>query len=95
MSWLARWWPWLALAIVTAVAGWLRFWQLADWPPGLEYDEGLAGVNALEILGGNPQIYFREAYREPLYVYLLTPFVAVFGREVWALRLSSMLLGIG
>jgi 4-amino-4-deoxy-L-arabinose transferase-like glycosyltransferase len=86
--------PWLALAAIVAVAAWLRFWNAASWPSGLEYDEGLAGVDALRILAGQPQLYFREAYREPLYVYLMVPFVAWLGREPLALRLPMMLLGV-
>lgn len=86
--------PWLVLTGFVALAAWLRFWNASSWPPGLEYDEGLAGVDALRVLAGKPQIYFREAYREPLHVYLVAPFVAWLGREPLALRLPGMLLGI-
>ncbi|GIW08704.1 MAG: hypothetical protein KatS3mg060_3509 [Dehalococcoidia bacterium] len=86
--------PWIVLAALVALAGWLRFWNADIWPYGLEYDEGLAGTDALRILAGEPQIYFREAYREPLYVYLMVPFVAWLGREPLALRLPMMLLGV-
>ncbi|MCS6800411.1 MAG: glycosyltransferase family 39 protein [Chloroflexota bacterium] len=86
--------PWLVLALFVAIAAWLRFWNAAGWPYGLEYDEGLAGTDALRVLAGEFQIYFREAYREPLYVYLIAPFVAWLGREPLALRLPMMLLGI-
>ncbi|MFN8534672.1 MAG: glycosyltransferase family 39 protein [Dehalococcoidia bacterium] len=86
--------PWLALGVLVAAATALRFWNAGVWPYGLEYDEGLAGTDVLGILAGSPQIYFREAYREPLYVYLMVPFVALMGREALALRLPMMLLGV-
>jgi 4-amino-4-deoxy-L-arabinose transferase-like glycosyltransferase len=84
----------LAVGVLTALAAALRFWNAASWPPGLEYDEGLAGVDALNVLAGQFALYFREAYREPLYVYLIAPAVALVGREPLALRLPGMLLGV-
>ncbi|MCX8037092.1 MAG: glycosyltransferase family 39 protein [Candidatus Sumerlaeia bacterium] len=100
--------PWrreaLLLAAVLAVATAMRLYDLDRLPPGLWFDEGLAGLNGLSILhekhfrlysdnreffGGAPT--YAE---EPMYHYLAALAVAVFGPTVLALRLTSAMVGI-
>lgn len=83
---------WALLVIVTTGAA-LRFWNAGSWPPGLEYDEGLQGMDAVGVLAGHFAVYFREAYREPMYVYLAAPAIAWLGRTELAIRLPAMIAG--
>ncbi len=46
--------------IITALAAGLRFYRLADYPPGLHYDEAFHHVFALEIMDGYRPLYFPE-----------------------------------
>lgn len=77
--------------------------------PGLHYDEAKeAGVNAMQLLTGQPVTAFRDAtvtigsrrfplmvqdYIGALNVYLAVPFLALGGINVWALRLLPLLTG--
>jgi 4-amino-4-deoxy-L-arabinose transferase-like glycosyltransferase len=51
---------WLLLLTVTAIAAGIRFYRLADYPPGLHYDEAFHHVFALEIMDGYRPLYFPE-----------------------------------
>jgi 4-amino-4-deoxy-L-arabinose transferase-like glycosyltransferase len=48
------------LLTVTALAAGLRLYRLADYPPGLHYDEAFHHVFALEIMDGYHPLYFPE-----------------------------------
>jgi len=100
-------WPkWLEPSLLVgllALASVLRFYDLNRLPPGLWFDEGLEGLNALSILHEQPfRIYFdnREFFREPafgeepLFHYLLAISIAVLGPTALALRLVSALIGV-
>ncbi len=102
--------PWLRrreallLAAVLAVAAGMRLYDLQRLPPGLWFDEGLAGLNALSILHDKRfRLYSdnREFFdgaptnaEEPMYHYLAALFVAILGPTVPALRLTSAVIGI-
>ncbi len=73
----------------------LRFYRLADVPPGLYLDEAGNGLDALDVLAGRPTIFFaRSLGKEPLLNYLIVPFVALLGREPLAVRLPAALVGV-
>lgn len=87
----------ITLAIV------LRFWQLGQNPPSLDWDETAHGYNAYSILktgrdeyGLKFPLYFRsfDDYKPPLYTYFVVPSVAVFGLNDFAVRLPSATLGV-
>jgi len=89
-------WPWLlALAAVTAIAAFLRFYLLRRLPPGLWLDEAMNGINALEALrSGVFRVFYPEnGGREGLFINLQALSIAVFGAEPWALRLVSAVIG--
>lgn len=92
---------WLLMIIVISAI--LRLWQLGKVPPSPDWDEAALGYNAYSILrtgrdefGSWMPLTIRsfDDYKPPLYVYLTIPSVAVFGLNVWAVRLPSVIMGI-
>jgi len=84
---------WLLLGVL-ALASVMRLLWL-DSVPGLHADEAWAGYRAHEILSGEIRTPGLTCYTGALYLYLLTPFLAAFGCQVWALRLLPAVLSIG
>ncbi len=90
--------------VVTIVlAVFLRFYNLSLVPPSLSLDEVSIGYNAYSILKtgvdeyGNTFPILLRAYddwRPALYVYLVVPFLYVFGLTTFAVRLPSVILSI-
>ena len=87
----------LLLAIV------LRFYKLGEVPPHLNWDEASNGYNAYSILktgrdeyGNFMPLTFKSFgdYNLALSVYTLTPPVAIFGLNQFAVRLPSAIFGI-
>ena len=80
----------LALASIT-----LRFHRLDELPPGLFYDEGANGLDALQVLSGKHSIYFPEnSGREPLGIYLMALSVSILGRTELAIRVPTALASV-
>ncbi len=74
----------------------LRFWAIGQIPPGLYHDEAYHGLDALAVLNGDisPPLYFpANNAREPLFIYLVTASVTVFGRSPLAIRLPAAFAG--
>ncbi len=81
----------------------LRFWQLGSNPPSLDWDEASLGYNAYSILKTGRDEYgnflplsirsFND-YKPPLYTYLTTIPVAMFGLNEFSTRFISALFGI-
>ena len=92
-----RWRRVLVLALLlalTVLAFGLRVWDLNSTPPGLWWDEAGQGLDARDILQGDFRIFFpRSSGKEPLYVYLTAPFVALWDGEPIAVRFAGALLG--
>jgi len=92
--WLGRRWVALALVILTLLAATARFYELAELPAGIYRDEAYEGLDALAVLDGRLALFFTANNgREPLFVYLLTPLVWLFGRSAFALRLLPAIAG--
>lgn len=95
--------PWLPLLFIILIGGWLRFWHLKDNPPSLNWDEVSHGYNAYSIAktgkdewGVNFPLIFRAYgdYKLPLYIYLTTIPVSVFGLNPFSVRFISSLSGL-
>lgn len=93
---------WIILLILV-LAFYLRIYNISHVPPSLSLDEVSIGYNAYSILQtgkdeyGNTFPVLLRAYddfRPALYVYLVTPFVWVFGLTTIAIRLPAVLLGV-
>lgn len=90
----------IAIVILAAV---LRFYQLGQNPPSLDWDETAHGYNAYSILktgrdeyGYKFPLFFRsfDDYKPPIYTYLVVPSVAIFGLNDFAVRFPSAFLGV-
>ena len=90
--------------LIFGLAIFLRFWDLDNIPPSLNWDEVSLGYNAYSIFktgkdewGELLPLTFRSYgdYKLPAYVYLDIPFIALFGLNEWGVRLPSAVLGIG
>jgi 4-amino-4-deoxy-L-arabinose transferase-like glycosyltransferase len=85
-------WALLLLALFTAAV--LRFWELGQIPSGLYRDEAFNGLDALKVLDGNLALFFpANNGREPLYIYLTSLAIAVWGRSIFAVRFAAALVG--
>jgi len=93
----------LLLAILV-LAGVLYFYKLNAIPAGLYVDEAVAGYNAYSLLKTGKDEYgkafplalrFFGSYTPPLFVYLLIPFIWLFGLKVWVIRSVSGLSMLG
>ena len=81
----------LALAVVM-----LRFQRLSELPPGLDYDEGAHGVDALSVLRGEHAVFFPESHgREGLIIYAIALTTSLLGRTILAVRLPTALASAG
>lgn len=93
----------LYLLIITILGGFLRLYKLGENPVSLSVDEVSIGYNAYSILqtGKDEYGYFMPLtfkslgdYKPPLYIYLVTPSVAAFGLNEFAVRFPSAFLGM-
>ena len=78
-----------------ALAALLRLWHLNSTPPWLFFDEAGQGLDARDLLQGEFRSFFPRSFgKEPLYVYLTVPFVALWNGEPAAVRLAGAILGV-
>lgn len=89
---------------IVAIAALLRLWQLGIVPPSPDWDEAALGYNAYSIMTTGRDEYGQflplilrsfDDYKPGLYVYFIIPFIPIFGLDVAAVRLPSVLFGIG
>ena len=80
----------LAFAVVM-----LRFHRIGELPPGLHYDAGSNGADALQVLQGEHALFFPEKSfgREWLGIYLVALSVSILGRTETAVRLPTIVTG--
>ncbi len=84
------------LLVLGALAIFFRLYRLSELPPGLFYDEGAHGLDALNVLQGEHAVFFpRNQGREGLIVYTIAALIPFLGRTVEAVRLPTALAGIG
>lgn len=84
--------PFLLIAFVAIV---LRVYAIDRLPPGLFGDEAVEGLDALDVLAGNFQIWFHAHLgREPIYVYLVALSYALFGVTPFSTRLPAIIAGL-
>ncbi len=84
----------LLLSIIL-LAFWLRVWRLPQTPPGLWYDEAYYSMDAAWLLDGGPwQLFFAgNNGREPIFIYLQTVVIWIFGAHPLTSRLLAPLIG--
>jgi hypothetical protein len=83
------------LLIVVALALFLRVYRLVELPPWLWYDEAGNGLDGRDLLNGQFSAFFsRSLGKEPLFMYLLTPFVAAMDGQPLAVRLPAAVVSV-
>lgn len=92
----------IVLILILVLAFIFRFWRLGSFP-ALNADEAAIGYNAYSLIQtgkdehGNPwPIHFQSFndYKPGLYVYMVLPFVKLFGLNEWSVRIPGALLGV-
>lgn len=92
---LNRFVVWGLFAAIGIGAAFLRLYRLSLLPPGLNFDEGAHGIDALTILGGHFMPFSWEGGgRESLFAYLVAASVHFLGREALAIRLPAALASL-
>lgn len=95
--------PLWVLLIIILLAGTLRFYKLNEIPAGLHGDGASQGYNAFSLIhtgkdryGESFPILFRSngSYQPPLYTYLTTIPILIFGNTPFATRFFSALSGV-
>ena len=87
-----RWLPILFILLSAAV---LRLIALPGVPPGLQHDEVFHGHDAVTVLLGQRPLYFTSnAGNEPLFIYLMSLTVGLFGHNEWGIRLAAVICGL-
>ncbi len=93
----------IVLACVFILGAFARTYMFGKVPGGVNQDEALSGYEAYSFLKTGKDIH---GYRNPVYLmswgsgmnvlnsYLLIPFVALFGLEVWVIRLPQLIVGL-
>lgn len=81
----------IALAILV-IAMFLRLLRLAEVPPGIFFDEGAPGVDAVKVLQGKHGVFFPDnSGREALIIYAIAIAHSLLGPSTLALRLPTAL----
>jgi len=92
----------ILLAVIILIGAFLRFYHIDKSPPGLYIDEASIGYNAYTILtsgkdeyGETFPLFFRSFgdYKPPVYIYMTAGSMALFGKNEFAVRFPSALLG--
>lgn len=84
------------LVFLTLAVVFLRLHRLSELPPGLFFDEGVNGLDALQVLRGEHAVFFpRNNGREPLGIYLTALAISILGRTELAMRLPTALASSG
>lgn len=91
------------LATILIFATVLRLFLLDKVPPSLNWDEVSMGYSAYSIMetgrdewGEFMPMLFRSfgEWKSPVYIYLIVPFIKIFGLNAWGVRLPAALAGI-
>ncbi len=94
---------WYLLTVVMVIAVILRFYHLGNVPISPDWDEASLGYNAYSILLTGHDEYGRFLppviesfgdFKPALYTYLSIPSIALFGLNVFAVRLPGAILGV-
>ena len=68
---------------------------LPQVPPGLQHDEVFHGHDAVTVLLGYHPLYFTSnAGNEPLFIYLMSLTIGLFGHNEWGIRLAAVICGL-
>lgn len=92
----------ITIILIVILAFVLRFWRLDSYP-AFNADEAALGYNAYSLIqtgkdehGNSWPVHFQSFndYKPGGYVYLIIPFVKIFGLNEWTVRFPGALLGV-
>jgi 4-amino-4-deoxy-L-arabinose transferase-like glycosyltransferase len=90
--WLSR--DTAILLLLLLIAAFFRFYRIDQFPPGLQFDEAYYLFDTLRLVQGQFSLFFTANNgREPLYMYLSTVGVALFGPQELGMRVVSAFIG--
>ena len=84
-----RWLLPVGVLLITALAAFLRFWQLDRIPPGFHYDEAFEALEAWRVLtqrGYHPIFFPGNFGVEPMFIYLTSLAFRLFGETPTVMR---------
>ena len=83
-------------ALVIALAAFFRFFKFYSFPPGLWYDEGVNGSDAITLIDhDHVRLWFDTVFgRSTLYLYLLAGSFKLFGYSLFAVRIVPAVAGL-
>ena len=93
----------LLFIVFLTVGIFARIWRFSQVPAGMNQDEAFAAYEAYSLLttgldaSGYPFPVYLTAWgsgMNALESYLMIPFIALFGPEVWAVRLPQLIVGV-
>src|SRR6185503_18220269 len=93
----------LLLILIIILATGLRLWDIGVVPPSPDWDEAALGYNAYSILLTGRDEYGKfmpvilqsfDDYKPALYMYLIVPFIPIFGVSIISVRLPSVIFGV-
>lgn len=85
----------IAVAVIVALATFLRLYGIQEYPAGLFPDEAANGEDVQLILSGDTRPFYpRGNGREAMFFYLQAAMVKTFGIGVWQMHTASALVGI-
>ncbi|MEK7573060.1 MAG: phospholipid carrier-dependent glycosyltransferase [Patescibacteria group bacterium] len=93
----------LVFLAIFFLAAFLRFYNVANIPPGVNRDEASIGYTAYSLLHTGKDEYGRFLplsfqsfgdWKLPFYIYSVVPMVGVFGLEAFSVRLPSVIFGV-
>lgn len=93
----------LIFAGIILIAAFMRFWQLDNVPPSLDWDEVSWGYNAFSILETGKDEYGKllpivirslDDYKPAMQAYFIVPIIAVMGLTDFAVRFPNALFGV-
>lgn len=85
----------IILSAILLIAGFFRFYQLADVPPGLYPDVAINGNDALAAnYAGDYKVFYPENNgREGIFINLIAYSFKIFGPSIWAIKFVAVLFG--
>jgi len=88
---------WAILLTLTLAVFLLRFQRLSELPPGLYFDEGIHGADALQVLRGEHRVFFahEDDGLEGMIAYTIALTTTFLGRTLLAVRLPTALASAG
>lgn len=91
----STWLEVLLVVAITAIAVFLRYYQIGQVPPGLNSDEAVGAVGALETLRSGPQLYYSgQGGGGSLGFYIAAVGFALFGPSVATIRGTAAFAGV-